>query len=469
MPVALAVLTVCWLTLWVRWGMEAGGFGNAPAIHPLVMLLVLLAGAAVTRYALKSVQSNLNLQREQRIIGGGGLVAVLVTLWITFGSEFPVGYFLHFTEWGRFISPEAIAFAVAVLLWWRSIRIGRSDDLHDSAQREFFDGILALTLLFVVNKVKPALAASESFWPTMLFFAVGLGAMAVAGLEQERRLQKDSGGLTLSTNRHWLVTVGAIIGLILVGGIIVAGLAAPESLTAFTDLLDTVGVVLITIVGILLYFLVVLLMPIAEMIARALLPILQSLTGLNDLPKLSLPIPTPEEIAAAAEQIARTPPFRIIEIIIVLAIAGLIFLLAVRRFRLLANPNNDNEDRESILSRELLWSQLKALFVRNRSDAASLVPPFFVLDGDDPRLVIRRAYQAMLAWGEQHVTARQPGQTPTQYAHRLSLTAPRKSNAITDLTHAYMRARYGENVSVDDAREAQTAIKAVLADERPAR
>lgn len=458
LPVALAALTVCWLTLWVRWGMRAGDFNTALSVQPWVMLVTVLAASLVTRYAVRLVQSNLNLQRAQQIVGLGGLAAVVGVLWLTFGTRFPVAYVLNFTKWGNFISPEAIAFAVAVLLWWRGIRIGRNDDLHDATQREFFGGVMALAFIFVVNKARPMLTSNDSFWPTMIFFAIGLGALALTGLEQERRLQKDSTGSQLSANRHWLVTVGALIGLILVGGLVTAVVAVPESLDTFTALLDGVGVLLIALIWFIVYLLALLLLPLAEMVARALLPILQALAGINNIPRLNLPLPTPEEINAVAERIARTPPFRIIEVVTVLALAGLIFLLAVRRFRLLRDPNAIEEDRESILSRELVWNQLRSLFGHRSKSSEAAAPPFLALAGDDPRTAIRLAYQAMLAWAQKQTGPRPPGETPIAYAYRLARSVPSAHEAVTALTQTYVNARYGGPISAEDVQRAQAAM-----------
>jgi hypothetical protein len=136
LPLAMAALSVCWLTLWVRWAVLVADVGyDAPTISPLIMMITIVAGVFVTRFATASARDNLDLQRAQTIIAGSGMAAVLAVLWITFGSRFPFDYFGNFTEWGHLVSPEVTALIAAVVLWWRGIRIGRSDDLHDTAQR----------------------------------------------------------------------------------------------------------------------------------------------------------------------------------------------------------------------------------------------------------------------------------------------------------------------------------------------
>ncbi|HLF03365.1 MAG TPA: hypothetical protein VI547_15385, partial [Anaerolineales bacterium] len=109
LPLALAALTVSWLTLWVKWIMLASGVLGGPAVPGWLMLITIAAGAFVTRRAIASVPDNLHLQRAQRVIGLSGLAAVVGVLWITFGAQFPIDYFLNLTEWGHLLSPEAIA------------------------------------------------------------------------------------------------------------------------------------------------------------------------------------------------------------------------------------------------------------------------------------------------------------------------------------------------------------------------
>ena len=462
----MAALTACWLALWEHWALALQDTAGAPAIPVWLMLTAMITGIYVTRRALVTAQDNTHLQRAQRIIAIGGLAIVVAVLWITFGTQFPVGYFYNFTEWGRLLSPEAIAFIVAVSLWRRSIRIGRSDDLLETAQHEFSGGVVALALLFIVNKLHPTLTASQAFWPVMIFFAIGLGSMAVAGVEQDRRLQKDASGSRLGMSRHWLGTVGAIIGLILVGGMAAAGAADPESLAALSSILDIIGVILLTLVGFILYFLAILLLPIVDLIVRALWPFLQRLLDLSArAPQLGLGVPTPEEIIASAQALARTPPFRVVEILICLLVVAFIFMLAVRRFRLLARADDGDEIRESILSRELLWAQLKGLFARRRDANTPPLPYFLSLYGppDDPRLVIRRAYQDMLAWAQSRQFPRAPKQTPLTYAEFLKSNIPQARAPITILTDTYTRARYGPEVSPAEARRAQDALEQLQA------
>jgi hypothetical protein len=461
----MAALTTCWLALWERWIMIIAGLVDEPSIHPVSMLVVMVVGVFTTRWAVAATQNNIQLQRPQRIVAASGLASVIVVLWITFGARFPFDYFFNLTDWSRIVSAEALALGVAALIWWRAIRIGRDDDLHATAQREFSGGILALSALFVINKLNPQITTPEAFWPILSFFAIGLGSLALAGFEQDRRIQKSTTGTQLGVSRHWLGTVGAIIGFILVGAVMVAAIASPDTMTALDVVLDTTGVLLITLIGFTVYGLSILLLPIAEAIARAIAPLLKLLLGLSlALPKLGFSVPTPEEINAAARELARTPPFRLIEVAVLLALLAVFFIIAVRRLRLFGLNDSADETRESIFSRDLLWQQLKTLLARRAVASPIATPPFLALDpfSNDPRLIVRRAYQDLLVWAQARQQSRNPQQTPAHYARSLGHTWPTARPALETLTDAYLRARYGQHISAEEARQAERAVQQII-------
>lgn len=99
LPLAMAALCTCWLTSWVRWAVLVADVGyDAPTISPLFMMITIVVGVFVIRFATASARDNLDLQRAQTIIAGSGMAAVLAVVWITFGTRFPFDYFRNFTE-----------------------------------------------------------------------------------------------------------------------------------------------------------------------------------------------------------------------------------------------------------------------------------------------------------------------------------------------------------------------------------
>jgi hypothetical protein len=113
-----------------------------------------------------------------------------------------------------------------------------------------------------------------------------------------------------------------------------------------------------------------------------------------------------------------------------------------------------------------LLQQLFNLFHRKPSVPAAQ-PPFLPLAGprDDPRLMVRRAYQAMLAWAlSLSLPARRAGQTPQAYAETIAQSLPQGRPDLDVLTRAYLAARYAaEGPSLEEARSAQGAVRQLLA------
>jgi len=464
LPISLSGLSVCWLVLCVRWLVAVGGLQAEPSIAPWLMLLTLIVGTFITRWAVAAVPSNIDLNRPQRIIVVSGLVAVTVVLWLTFGGRFPFGYFGKLLEWKHFISAELLALIVAGLLWWRAIYLGRDEDLHASAQREFSGGIVALAVLFVFNQVNPQIDTAEAFWPILIFFALGLGSLALAGFEQDRQIQGSNAGTGLGINRSWLGTVGAIIGLILVGAVMVAAVASPKTIAALDPILTLIGVTLINVIGTLIYWAALIILPLGELIGRVLWLFLQFFVKLSSNFQLRSLGPTPEQINDVAQQLARTPPFRIIEITLMLLILIIVFRLAVRRWRLLKGGKDEEETHESVFSQELLWDQLRNLFARRTTPAKAHPPPYLALEGEseDPRLIVRRAYQTFLAWAKSNEQERLPHQTPAMLGAALSETAPQFRKELATLTRIYTQARYGQAVSKEEAAQVQEAVQGLL-------
>ena len=475
LPCAMAVLTTAWLTLWLRWAVRLGQAERpAPILSPWVILLVILTGAFVTRLALSREaappRSALTFPwdpgpRARRLVLNAGAVTIALALWLTFGRRFPFQFLGRLLDWGHFIAPEFIQLIAALYLWLRGITIGRSRIPYDDLERAFYSGIVALAVVLGFNRFTPLLAADETTTAILTFFTAGLGALALGSFERARRQQSETG---LAFNRHWLATVAGVIGAILGGGLLLAGLAAPESLARLRrllspviDFLDPGMQVLLTAVALVLILVAVPLFALIEWIVRRLLETLQ-------FPELPRPRPPNEQIDQALQALQalfQSPAFQAtshgLVVVLVVLFFGLLFIAALRRFLRLSGQEID-ETRESILSRELLLNQLKSLLARPRpAPPAPPLPPYLALSGppDDPRLIVRRAYQVMLEWAASLGRPRAPGQTPQTYAATLSQAAPPGAEAIVTLTQVYDVARYAaESPSLEEAHRAENAL-----------
>ena len=495
LPFAMAVLTSAWLTLWLRWfvrlgqtnqpvgaeGQLAGAEGHPPLLSPLLMVLLILTGVFITRFALSRAADQTDSAfrfpwdpgpRARRIVLNAGFAAVVVTLWLTFGARFPFQYLRGLLDWGEFISAEFIALIAALYLWHRGITIGRSRIPYDDLERAFYGGILGLALVLGLNRATSLLAPAEITPPVLTFFAIGLGALALGSFERARRQQRETSGAWLAFNRHWLAVVAGVIGAILFGGLLLASLVAPETLARLrlfvSPLIDFLTPGLQVLLVALALFLVWITTPVfmfAEWLARRLLETLR-------FPRLPQPAPFSQQVERAINNFLQSRLFQTtshsLVVLLLVAFFSLLFVLALRRFLRLPGQEVD-ETRESIISRELLLRQLKNLFARPRpARPAPPPPPYLALSGapDDPRLIVRRAYQVMLEWASALGQPRAAGQTPRTYAEALSRSvplsaAPEGQEAVAALTDAYILARYAaEPPSRDEAsRAAQAAAR----------
>ena len=462
LPPAIAVLHSAWLGLWVLWSVRAVPPEiAAPPVSPVVLWLLFLAGALVTRRLVYRDEAAMN---PRLALAGLGLLAVFAATWLTYGFGGQRGYFAALVDWGSFISPLFVGVLACAFMWWRGIVLGRSQLPHENLERAFYGGIVAMAILFAANQYRPLISPAEGLVAALTFFATGLGSLSLVSITRARRLEESETGHWPALNRYWLGTVGGVIGSILLGGLLAASLLSPTTFTrlnqAFMVMVNFITVAFIVYVGTLVFLMAWLLQPLMELLAR----------GMQGSP-LSLFAPpqwqaTTERTATFFERYPILNTAR--QGLVLLAIAvglALLFWWAVRRFNRLTRQDTD-ETRESIATRDLLIQQLLNLFHR-KPPAPAAPAPFLPLAGprDDPRLMVRRAYQAMLEWAlSLSLPARRAGQTPQAYAEIIAQSLPQGRPDLEVLTRAYLAARYAaEAPSLEEARSAQGAVRQLLA------
>lgn len=479
LPCAVVTLTVAWLSLWLEWVTRLATPGQPrPSYFPFALAAVMLAGAAATHWTLRRKWP---LPRARSVVGVGGAVAALLAAWLAAGPRFTADYLRGRPGLTALAFSAFSVLCAAAYLWWRGIHLGRSSLTHHDLTGVFYRGVTALTLLLCLNSLRPLLPAADFLNAILLFFAIGLGGLAVASFKRLRLQQRRVTATRLALDRYWLATVAAVIGAVLLGGLVTARLLAPEALEGLRrfvervmDLAAFVALLVVAPVALLVEWLLTPFFPAIRRFLSAVVALFQEiaevLRGLfgGVLKFLNVRLPrlfSPEDF----ERFVNSPAVRTSSrwgiLLVLLGVMGVVFWLAVRRLSGPA-PLNADETRESILSRQLLWAQLKRLLARRRPQAASSPPPFLALSGpaDDPRLIVRRAYQALLAWAQTVRPPRAPGQTPKQYAEGLTLAVPAGEEAITTLTEAYVRARYSaEAPAMEEARKAESAVSQLQA------
>jgi hypothetical protein len=369
-----------------------------------------------------------------------------------------------------------------VYLWLRGLLDALKVLGHDDIWSTFVTGIVMLVLYLVIVATNGLPVPATAIQLIFLFFGVGLVALALSSLKITTGLDRALGlgqrrrAKTLKLNRYWLASVATTVAVLLGVGLVVSLLIAPDQVAA---LMRLVGVVLSTVwdwVSFVIVAISYVLFGIAYLIALALQPLIRWLISLfgkveqrQALQPLS-PLPIPQGLpntAAAIPDVYRWIALAIFSIVVLI-----IFALVLRRLWA-AQTDEIDEERESILSVDLLQDQLNKLWQKlfGGSRGAAL-NPFLSLAGEvDTRRAIRSAYQNLLATATALGQARPPAQTPRQYQHQLTGQLPAMTGEPTDLlatlTEHYNQARYGEEPpapeTVTEVEQAWAQVQSVIA------
>jgi len=455
----MAIMFTAWFEPWVQWLVRSTGVGRVTMVPPpLIMIVVILISALTTRYALS------HARYQRRIILFSGFAALLSVTWLINFGTLPTVYVRNLLDWQNSIAPELFVLLATGVLWWRGILIGRSHALIDeNVERTFFNGILALAGLVLVNNFTQHVTAPDMLAAVLLFFATALCTLIIVNIERTRLQQPEAG--SWRRQRHWLGTMAAVVGAILLGGVALAGIFSPDALrqtlAAMGPAFTALGNFLVGILRPIFTLFFWLITPLVPLLQAVLRTVLQGIMGLlSILHELGVQI-NALQVQQQIESFLDSPEFvtfaRGSSVIVILIIFAILAIWALRRSGLLSRKDLD-ETRASVASRELLLNQLKNLFARLRM-RPTRTPPYLPLEGDDPRVAVRQVYQAFLEWARLKVGTRAPHQTPLAYAEKLGDLSPAQQEPVGALTALYLRARYADDtLTPDEARIAHEAL-----------
>lgn len=471
-----AALVSLWLGLWLGWLLRLTLTGRpGPALVPVLLFGLVLAGAQITRRALQTPKDA--LRRTRLLVGAAGAAAVAGATLLTFPLAVRASGQPWYLLTGLFYVAAAAVpvFAGYLYAWLTGIRLGRAPVGHHILAGVFYGGVFALALLLVGNTFLPVYAGRDVLAPVLLYFALGLCGLALTSLRRLRAQQRTVAMTQVALTRYWVVTAAAVIGLVVFVGLVAAQLLAPESVRQLAALLDLgltlalTAVALVVTPAFLLLF--ALLGPLGPALAQAALALLNGLQRVAEILRgfvasllrgLAGSRFSRVLDAERIEQFINSPAVQASGrwglVLVFLLLALVVFWLAVRRLTRLTSADGD-EVRDSVFSVPLLLSQLRQLFqpARRRLPAPSRYLPLAGAP-DDARLIVRRAYQAMLEWAQSASLPRAAGQTPRAYAEVLAGAVPQEREAIGALTSAYLVARYAsEAPSLEQARHAESA------------
>jgi len=465
LPYALALTRATWIWLLIHvWSAllqpERGDMLSPPLIAGLLLGWTVAAqlAAQLPGYRARRAGSGLLL------VAGGGLLGVVLALYLAFGPN----YAPWDARWlpALFSIPLATLFTVAIAtwLWTWGVLAGRARLYYDVYAHNFALGVGGLALAVALAYGTHIIPAVQAVVCALLFFALGLGILAIASVQSTRQIERRRSEQSFKLSRHWLGMVAAIIGALLLAGLLLAQLFTPG---VVEHILAGLGLVVDLLARVLMLVVFAVSYPLFM-----LYDLIRRLIGPLDV-KAQLPqIVAPVSLADQFKDLQQVPPavspglylaLRIIAGLLVAVAVLIVFVLAYRRLLTVSDGEEEvDETRELILSADLLKAQLAHLFAGGREGARSR--PFVIVAGNDPAAQVRRTYQALLGWAAAQGLPRQPGVTPAEYAALLSRARPADADAIAAITRVYIEARYGGvPVSPASAESAALAWQEIMA------
>ncbi len=181
-----------------------------------------------------------------------------------------------------------------------------------------------------------------------------MAGLGVANLKKSGGWGRSARASSMSPNRSWLVGIGLTIGVLLGVALLIGLIVQPEDATILWRALGMIWQVVSTV---LVWIITVITYPIF-IILEYLIRLLRSLFGDRSQEQEAQPLPgppTPEPLPEPPEQAVEAipEPYRWVALLVMAAGVFIIFMLALRLMRSRA-PNETDDVRESILTANLL-------------------------------------------------------------------------------------------------------------------
>lgn len=451
LPLVSAVLEFCWIFPWVLL-MTGVFYGRTPTplLPAPIAFALLLSGFLAVRAALAR---SWTLAGARAAVVAAGFAAGMAAVKATYYPGYAVtdlswiGVLLRAAHDALpIVLPPVTGALVATLLWWRGVVLGERDFSHFEVETTFRRGV-GWTVLFVFfyalyGDTRGFVLARPAPIYLLIFFSLSLTAMAVARLIaiwQDTYADEDQ---ALATNRHWLLLLVGVVGLIFSAASAVSGLVEVDfrpSLLALVRPLEPVAEYVFYAIFV-----------VALLVARVIIFIF------SRLPFRSRGVQGPAAPPPSLADLFKDVPPHVISgarwgmVMLVVALLVLLVAVAVVRARRRARKPGEDE-RESVWSTQAMWSGMaqawRSLWSRRRT------PPPRV---EEPSVgAIRMIYRNLLRLGASLGVPRSPHQTPHEHLPRLAQRLEGSGLDLAALTEAYSKVRYGSHVpsggEVEDA------------------
>jgi hypothetical protein len=341
---------------------------------------------------------------------------------------------------------------LATLLWWRGIVLGEREFTHFEVERGFRRGVawtVVFIIFFVIYGGARGFSATGSAPGYLLgFFSIGLFLLAVTRLLAIWQESQADQGQALAANRHWLLLLVGVVGVILSGATFISGVLnvsfRPVVLQWLRPLAPVVEVIFLALFAV------------ALVIAKAIIFVL------SRVPWRPGALEPPETLRQPLSVLLRDLPPRVVSsarwgvVLVVMALLIVLIAVAVVRARRKARKA-DEDERESVWDVTAVLTGLGSVW---RSLWGRVTP------ARGPEMPgassIRAIYRELLRIGRALGIPRRPAETPYEYRPRLSGALPQTTGEIAQLTDAYVRVRYSpHHPSGVEIEEAQAALERV--------
>jgi nitrate reductase NapE component len=409
---------------------------------------LLLFGVVLVGRAFDWLTTRLPAQIERFVLLAGAIVAVLLVV----GRTTEIGIVALLPGSNEF-GLAYLLLLVALFTYWRGTQLTSADSSSVSAHFGRGGGFIGLLLLLL----SPLVGADPERTSTitiqiLAFVALGLLNMALLTTATEQTAAQRMGW-------RWFATLAlSILGLLAVGGLLIALLGGEQGLATLQQLL-TLILTPIALVGAFLAWLFFILL--GEPIVR----LIRWINSRFEQPNIDDAPPFAEQstlfgsdpgtfitgLAASATWIMALIP--------VIVLIGLVLLMQRRRRK----PLGGDEQRVSLGLIDGLSSDLQSLLQGLRNPFArsqqGLLSALAALGRNDPTSRVRRVYVNLLLRLERERLARQPAETPHEFAQTAQQVIP-QHNALETITVAYEQARYNPaGASEEEAALAEQALR----------
>jgi Domain of unknown function (DUF4129) len=469
LTLGLVLMDVAWV---YPWSALLGTWADPPRDNGLLSSPTILALLLLSAIATHLIGRRLGRARPAKLTLAAlaliaAVAAVRVEHYSAVGGVDWVGPLLGAlaTAIGELSGP-VVAFAVALYLWYRGVRLGSQTPSFTDVESAFRWGIGRLAVFGLVVALSRRLEAQTTPY-VVAFFFVSLLTLALGRLESLRTRTR-----TPSLNTQWLAVLLVVASSVVLLALLLGQIVSFDLLVLATrPLFDVLG----SIVLLLLYIIVIPLAFVLEWLIYLVLSLIQG-NG-NRLPPEPL---SPSDLDNALQRFLaeQMPP----ELVFGLKAAGAALLVIIAlaivvrglsRWRPTgADADATNEERDSLWDPHQAWALflawLRGLFGRRGQMAALPSPTAAVLAGDSlpTRLdSVRALYGELLRAGAAAGAVRRPATTPLEHQRALrEVLEP--DEAIAELTVAYVAVRYGDmDVPIAEVRERFDEVRSKGADD----